>query len=79
MKSTPKPISITDDVAARYTEPDQSERFDSAVRKVLAYPRAAMLQHEAEHRKAVAANPRRRGPKPKQKYAGHVPGAELSA
>jgi len=79
MKWTPKPINIPEDVAARYTEPDQAERFDSAVRKVLAYPRAAMLQHEAEHRKEVAANPNRRGPKPKQKPAGRAPGVELSA
>jgi hypothetical protein len=60
-----KPITITDELAARYTNPDQFERFDAAVSKVLSVPRAEFLRREEEYRKRSLANPHRRGPKQK--------------
>jgi len=40
-------------------------RFQTAVRKVLAVPHAEIKQRIEAHRKASAANPHKRGPKPK--------------
>jgi hypothetical protein len=59
-----KPITIPEEVAARYTNADQFERFDAAMSKVLSVPRAEFLRREAEYKKRSLANPRRRGPKP---------------
>jgi hypothetical protein len=67
MKAAPKPITIPEEIAARYTNPDQFERFDAAVNKVLSVPRAELLRREAEYHKRSLANPNRRGPKPKEK------------
>ena len=67
MKTTPKPITISDEVAARYTNPDQFERFDSAVRKILSVPREEMVRREEEYKRQSALNPNRRGQKPKAK------------
>ncbi len=66
MKSQPKPIAIPDEVAARYTNPDQFERFDTAVRNILTVPHAEILRREAEYKRQSAMNPKRRGPKPKR-------------
>ncbi len=60
-----KPITIPEQIAARYTNPDQFERFDAAVTKVLSVPHSELLRREAEYRKRSLANPKRRGPKPK--------------
>jgi hypothetical protein len=74
----PSPVTISDELLGKIEDiPNQAQKFDSAVRRVMAYPRAAMLRHEAEHRKEVAANPKRRGPKPKP--AGPAPDAEFRA
>jgi hypothetical protein len=69
----PKPITITPEVAARYTDPDQFAKFDAAVRKILTAPHAEIVRREQEHRRQSALNPNRRGPKPKG--ASRVPGA----
>jgi hypothetical protein len=61
-----KPIDVSE-VAARYTNADQFERFDAAVSKVLSVPRAELLRREAEYKRVAALNPKRRGPKPKAK------------
>lgn len=45
--------------------PEAFQRFDTAVSKLLAVPRAVLVEREAEYRKQVDANPRRRGPKRK--------------
>jgi hypothetical protein len=66
MKAQPKPITISDELLARCDLPNQAQRFDANLRKVLAYPRSAMLRQEAEHRRRAALNPNRRGPKPKR-------------
>jgi hypothetical protein len=66
MKS-PKPVEIPDEIAARYTNKDQSERFDKALRKILSVPHAVIVEREAEYRRKAALNPNRRGPKRKIK------------
>jgi hypothetical protein len=63
----PKPIAIPPELAAQYTGPDQFEKFDAAVRKILAVPRAVILAREAEYKRQSALNPNRRGPKRKLK------------
>jgi hypothetical protein len=40
-------------------------RFDALVRKVLSVPHEEIMRREAEYKRQSAANPRRRGPKPK--------------
>jgi hypothetical protein len=42
-------------------------RFENAMRAVVAVPRAVVQKRIKEHRKAVDANPNRRGPKRKVK------------
>jgi hypothetical protein len=65
----PKPITISDELAAQYLEADQAERFDKAVRQILSVPHSEILKREAAYKKASALNPNRRGPKPKRKSA----------
>jgi hypothetical protein len=60
-----KPIDVSE-VAARYANADQFERFDAAVSKVLSVPRAELLRREAEYKRVAALNPKRRGPKTKK-------------
>jgi hypothetical protein len=57
---TPKAIEIPAEIAARYTNPDQAERFDGAVRKVfgLSPARAAQIRTEADQ----IRNPKGRQP-----------------
>lgn len=45
--------------------PEAFARFDALVRKVLSVPREEIMRREAEYKKQSAANPHRRGPKPK--------------
>lgn len=40
-------------------------RFDAGVRQVLSVPRGTIERRERAYKKKSAANPRRRGPKPK--------------
>jgi hypothetical protein len=42
-------------------------RFDALVRKVLSVPHAEIMRREEEYKRQSAANPNRRGPKPKAK------------
>src|ERR1017187_1481940 len=72
-----KPITISDEIAARYTNTDQFERFDAAVSRVLSVPREELLRREDEYKRQSLANPNRRGPKPKRKPAGHGPAVSL--
>lgn len=67
-------LTIPDDIAARYTNPDQAERFDAAVRKVF----AVSPQRAAAIRQAAELNPTPRGRQPKGKVAAsRVPVAAL--
>jgi hypothetical protein len=47
--------------------PKAFERFEDAMRAVVRVPRAVIQQRLEEHKKAVDANPNRRGPKRKVK------------
>jgi hypothetical protein len=53
--------------------------FDKLVGQLLSMPRAEILRREAEYKKQAALNPKRRGPKPKQKPAvpSHGPADQL--
>jgi len=64
-------VSIPEEIAARYTNPDQVERFDGAVRKVfgLSADRAAQIRREAD---AIPTNHRGR-PKKGEVSASRVP------
>ena len=61
MKPAPKEIAIPDDIAARYTNADQAERMEMAVRKVFSMSpeRADMNRGES----SVSPNPSGRQPK----------------
>jgi hypothetical protein len=60
-----KPIVISEELAAKYADVGQFEKFDAAVRKILTVPRAELLRREERQKKKSALNPKRRGPKPK--------------
>jgi hypothetical protein len=47
--------------------PEAFERFNNAMKTVIAVPHSAIKQRIKEHRKQVDANPNRRGPKRKVK------------
>ena len=55
MKPKPEPIE----------GPEAWDRFQAAMRKVLAVPHAEIQRRIEEHRKEAAKNPHKRGPKPK--------------
>lgn len=42
-------------------------QFDEGVRQILSVPHATLVRRERAYKKKVAANPNRRGPKPKVK------------
>lgn len=69
-----KPVVIPAELAARYINADQSERFDAALRKILSVPHSVIVEREAEYQRKSALNPKRRGPKPKIKRSAS-PGA----
>jgi len=46
------------------------------MKRVIAVPHAEVQRRTEEQRKVSAANPNRRGPKPKKKREGHGPGVE---
>jgi hypothetical protein len=43
------------------------ERFNNAMKSVIAVPHSVIKQRIEEHRKQAALNPNKRGPKPKAK------------
>jgi hypothetical protein len=47
--------------------PEAAARFDALVRKVLSVPQTEIMLREAEYKRQSAANPNKRGPKPKSK------------
>ena len=42
-------------------------RFDTAIKSLLSVPRSELQRREAEYKAKAALNPRKRGPRPKQK------------
>lgn len=79
MKMKQRPVAIPEEVAARYTNPDQFERFDAAMRKILSVPHSEIVRREQEYKRRAALNPNRRGPKPKRKPASPDLGASPQA
>ena len=49
--------------------PEAFQRFDKAMRTMLAVPRSELERREAAYRKQAEANPSKRGPKRKAKPA----------
>jgi len=47
--------------------PDAFQRFDEGVRQILSVPHSTLVRRERAYKKKSAANPNRRGPKPKVK------------
>jgi hypothetical protein len=75
----PRPVVISDELAAKYTNTDQFKRFDAAMKKILAVPHAEIIRREEEYKRRSAMNPNRRGPKPKRKPASPALGASPQA
>jgi hypothetical protein len=58
---------------AEYVEGTEAwERFQNAMKGVLAVPHAEIQRRIAEHKKEVARNPHRRGPKTKRNPTGRA-------
>jgi hypothetical protein len=53
--------------------PKALARFNAAMKTILSVPRSELLRREEEYKKQSLLNPRRRGPKPKQKPASPDP------
>lgn len=47
--------------------PQAFQRFDASVRQILSVPHSTLVRRERAYKKKAAANPNRRGPKPKIK------------
>lgn len=47
--------------------PEAFRRFDEGVRQILSVPHSVLVRRERTYKKKSAANPKRRGPKPKVK------------
>jgi hypothetical protein len=52
--------------------PEAWERFQSAMKSVIAVPHTEIQRRVAEHKKEVARNPHRRGPKTKRNPTGRA-------
>lgn len=53
--------------------PEAFKRFDAAMGALLSVPHSEIMKREQEYKKKAALNPRKRGPKPKQKPASPGP------
>lgn len=47
--------------------PDAFMRFDAGVRQILSVPHSTLMRRERAYKRKSAANPNKRGPKPKIK------------
>jgi hypothetical protein len=64
MKTDP----ATPAIAAEFMEgTDAFRQFDEGVKQILSVPHSLLVRRERAYKKKAAANPKRRGPKPKQK------------
>ena len=73
MSGTPKPIKISPEVAAKCDAPNQFERFDNLVGRLLAVPREKFLERKEDYAFHSAVNENRRGPKRKKSFASLDP------
>ncbi|MGA2410098.1 MAG: hypothetical protein ABSG46_06880 [Candidatus Binataceae bacterium] len=53
--------------------PEAAERFKNAMKAIISIPRSEIVRREEEYKKQSMLNPRKRGPKPKQKSASRDP------
>jgi hypothetical protein len=53
--------------------PEAARRFKNAMKTIVSVPRSEILRREEEYKRQSNLNPRKRGPKPKQKPASHGP------
>jgi hypothetical protein len=53
--------------------PKALDRFKTAMRKIISVPHSEIVRREEEYKRQSMLNPRKRGPKPKQKPASRVP------
>jgi hypothetical protein len=53
--------------------PKAIKRFKAAMKTIIAVPRSEILRREEEYKRQSMLNPRKRGPKPKQKSASPGP------
>lgn len=54
--------------SSEYIEgPEAFKRFDEGVREILSVPHSTLAKRERAYKKKSAANPNKRGPKPKVK------------
>jgi len=51
--------------ASYHEGPEAAKRLDEGVRQILSVPRSTLERRERAYKKKSAANPKRRGPKPK--------------
>jgi hypothetical protein len=65
-KGKQKPITISQELAAKCDAANQFGNFDALVGNVLAVPHAEIVRREKEHKRQSALNPNKRGPKPKR-------------
>jgi hypothetical protein len=49
--------------------PKALERFKTAMKQIIAVPHSEIVRRKEEYKKESMLNPRKRGPKPKQKSA----------
>jgi hypothetical protein len=49
--------------------PEAAERFKTAMKRIISVPHSEIARREEEYKKQSMLNPRKRGPKPKQKSA----------
>jgi hypothetical protein len=47
--------------------PEAFRQFDEGVKQILSVPHSTLVRRERAYKRKVAANPKRRGPKPKVK------------
>lgn len=53
--------------------PGALERFTTAMKTIISVPRSEIVRREEEYKRQSNLNPRKRGPKPKQKPAFRDP------
>ena len=63
MRQDPKPIKISEEVAAKCDASNQFVNFDALVNDVLAVPHAEIVRRERQYKRQSNANPKKRGPK----------------